>query len=336
MIERLQHIEFQDPYLFWGALLIPLILLLHIQRTKKDPARFRLPGSGKTASLFPVRWNWSLHVPFAIRMLALLLLITAMARPTTSKNWKDVNTEGIDIILTMDISASMLARDFEPNRLKAAKEVGKAFIEDRPQDRMGLVVYEGESFTQCPLTTDHRVLKNLLEETETGMLKGGTAIGMGLANAVNRLEDSEAKSKVIILLTDGMNNRGSIAPKTAARMAKEKDIRVYTIGVGSKGEALVPTRPTPDGSYQFRRRKVRIDEESLKEVAKITNGAYFRATNNKKLEAIYERIDKLEKSKIKVTEHSEKNEEFHLFLMGAALLFLLERSLSLTLLRSVT
>lgn len=335
MIEYLKELEFQNPGFFWAALLIPVLIVGYWIYQRKGSERIHLPGLSETGYAFKNFWSWTWHIPFALRMLALLLLITAMARPTTSKSWKDVNTEGIDIMLAMDVSASMLARDFDPTRLEASKDVASRFIENRPQDRMGLVIYEGESFTQCPLTTDHRVLQNLLKETETGMLKGGTAIGMGLATAVNRLKDSEAKSKVVILLTDGVNNRGSIAPKTAARLAKEKGIRVYTIGVGSKGKALSPVQIKPNGNYKYKRVKVKIDEKKLKKVANITNGAYFRATDNKKLEKIYERIDQLEKSKIKVTEHSEKNEEFYGFLLTGALLLLLDRTLIHTLFRSI-
>ncbi|MFB6258993.1 MAG: VWA domain-containing protein [Flavobacteriales bacterium] len=331
MISWLTHISYQNPEAFWGALLIPLLILLHFFRTKNRRPRIRFPGIGTFSRNFPSNWGWLHQLPFAFRMLGIALLITALARPTTSKSWKNMNTEGIDIILSMDVSASMLARDFDPNRLEAAKKVASEFISERPQDRIGLVIYEGESFTQCPLTTDHRVVQNLLGETGTGMLKGGTAIGMGLATAVNRLKESSAKSKVIILLTDGVNNRGAIAPVTAARLARDKGIRVYTIGVGSKGKALAPVR----GRKKYRRVKVRIDEKTLKKVAKITNGAYFRATNNEKLKKIYQRIDKLEKSKIKVTEHSEKNEEYHAFLLGGVLLFLLDRLLIYSLLRSI-
>ncbi len=335
MIEHLKDIDFQDPGAFWLLLLLPAFLLLYIYRTRRYPGRIRIPGAVAATKNIKSFWGWTLHIPFSLRMLGLALLITALARPITSKSWKDKHTEGIDIMLATDVSASMLAKDFEPNRLEAAKKVATRFIEDRPNDRMGLVIYEGESFTQCPLTTDHRVLKNLLQETSTGMLKSGTAIGMGLATAVNRLKNSDAKSKVIILLTDGVNNRGSIAPKTAAKLAKEKGIRVYTIGVGSRGKAMSPVGVFPNGNYEFKRVKVRIDEETLEEVANITDGAYFRATNNKKLKEIYGRIDKLEKSKIKVTEHSEKDEEYHAFLMLGGLLLLLDRLLTHTVHRSV-
>lgn len=335
MIEYWKNIGFQDPWAFWLLLLIPAFILLYVHRTRKHPGRITLPGSVTVLEKVKGFWNWTLHIPLALRMIGLALLIMAIARPTSNKSWKNVNTEGIDIMLATDVSASMLAKDFEPNRLEAAKKVASNFIDGRPNDRMGLVIYEGESFSQCPLTTDHRVLLDLLEGTETGMLKSGTAIGMGLATAVNRLKNSDAKSKVIILLTDGVNNRGKIAPKTAAKLAKEKGIRIYTIGVGSRGKALSPVGVYPNGKYEYKRVKVRIDEETLQEAARITNGAYFRATDNEKLKQIYERIDELEKSKIKVTEHSEKNEEYHAFLMIGGLLLLLDRLLIHTVHRSI-
>jgi len=273
------------------------------------------------------------HVLYGFRVLAIALLIIALARPQSTKNWKDVTTEGIDIVLALDISSSMLARDFDPNRLEASKDIATDFISGRPNDRMGLVVFSGESFTQCPLTTDHPVLINLFEDIESGMIQDGTAIGMGLATAVNRLKDSDAHSKVIILLTDGVNNRGSIAPATAAEIAKTFDIRVYTIGVGSRGNAPFPVQ-TPYG-VKYRDMEVEIDEAMLKDIAGTTNGKYFRATDNQKLKNIYEEIDKLEKSKIQVKEYSEKSEEFFWFALIGGLLLLLEIILKLTVLRRI-
>ncbi len=334
-MEWLNRIAFENAGAFWLLLLIPLFVTFYVIRTKEGSPSIILPDLGRNSHALRGRGTWSFHIPFTLQMLGLAFLITALARPTTSSNWKDVNTEGIDIMLAMDVSASMLAKDFRPNRLEASKEVASRFISERPNDRMGLVIYEGESFTQCPLTTDHRVLQNLLNETETGMLKSGTAIGMGLATAVNRLKGSEAKSKVIILLTDGVNNRGTIAPRTAGELAKRKGIRVYTIGVGSQGKARSPVGIYPNGEYKFERVEVEIDEEVLQDVAETTGGAYFRATDGDKLQKIYERIDEMEKSKIKVTEHSEKNEEYHAFLAIAGLLLLLDRVLASSLFRSV-
>lgn len=238
---------------------------------------------------------WLRHLLFACKVLAIVFLVTALARPQSSNSWQTYSSEGIDIVLGLDISTSMLARDFTPDRLEAAKEVATKFILERPQDRIGLVVFAGESFTQCPLTTDQAVLVNLLREVQSGMIEDGTAIGLGLANAVNRLKDSPAKSKVVILLTDGVNNRGSIAPVTAAELAKTYGIRVYTIGVGTYGEAPYPVQ-TPFG-IQLQNVPVEIDEAVLKQIASVTGGQYFRATDNDKLQQIYNEIDQLEKSK---------------------------------------
>jgi Ca-activated chloride channel family protein len=260
---------------------------------------------------------------FPLRILGLSLLLFALARPQSKTSWQDVRTEGIDIMIALDISASMLAKDLKPDRLKSSKNVALEFINDRPNDRIGLVVYEGESFTQCPLTTDHRVLRELFSRVRTGQIEGGTAIGMGLATAINRLRSSEAKSKVVILLTDGVNNRGSIPPLTAAEIAREYGVRVYTIGVGSRGKALSPVSIYPDGTYKYERVEVKIDEETLQQIADMTGGMYYRATDARKLRDIYKEIDQLEKTLIQVTEHSKRNEEFFPFaLAGCSLIFL--------------
>jgi Ca-activated chloride channel family protein len=273
------------------------------------------------------------HGLFVLRLLTLSLIIVALARPQSTNRWQDVTTEGIDIVMSLDISGSMLAQDFKPNRLEAAKDVAIQFITGRPDDRIGLVVFSGESFTQCPLTLDHAVLINLFKDVKSGMIEDGTAIGMGLANAVNRLKESKAVSKVVILLTDGVNNTGSVAPLTAAEIAGTFGIRVYTIGVGSRGVAPYPIQ-TPFGT-QFQNMEVKIDEEVLQDIAKQTGGEYFRATDNQKLAAIYEQIDKLEKSKIDVKEHSKKQEEYYWFAGLAALLFLIELLLRYTVFRSI-
>jgi Ca-activated chloride channel family protein len=261
-------------------------------------------------------------VIFVLRVLAIGLVIIVIARPQSTNRWQNVTTEGIDIMIALDISGSMLAQDFTPDRLEASKDVAIQFISGRPNDRIGLVVFSGESFTQCPLTTDHAVLINLFKEVKSGMIEDGTAIGLGLATAVNRLKDSKARSKVIILLTDGVNNRGEIDPLTAAEIAKSYGIRVYTIGMGSRGTAPYPVQ-TPFG-IQYQNMKVEIDEGVLKEIANLTDGEYFRATDNSKLEQIYHEIDQLEKSKIDVKEYSSKSEEFYLFAAAAALLLLIE------------
>ncbi len=247
------------------------------------------------------------HIIFGIRLLVIASVIIVLARPQSTNRWQNVTTEGIDIIVALDISSSMLAQDLRPNRLEASKDVAIEFISGRETDRMGLVVYAGESFTQCPLTSDHAVLINLFKGIESGMIEDGTAIGMGLANAVNRLKDSKATSKVIILLTDGVNNRGAIAPLTAAEIAKTFGIRVYTIGVGTMGMAPAPVQ-TAFGT-RLQNVKVEIDEETLQQIAAATDGRYFRATNNDKLRGIYKEIDQLEKSKIDVKEYSKKEEE---------------------------
>ena len=312
--------KFQDAWIFWFLLFIPVMGIYEWLSAGRRNPKIKL----STYSLLD-KSNWNnvlMRIPFLLRAGGLALLILALARPQSQLSWQDVTTEGIDIVIAMDISVSMLARDFDPDRLESSKAVAKTFIEKRPNDRIGLVVYEGESFTQCPLTTDHTVLVSLLDDIEPGMVQGGTAIGMGLANAVNRLRESEAKSKVVILLTDGDNNAGSIAPTTAAEIAREYGVRVYTIGVGSRGKALSPVGVYPDGRYRFEYTDVRIDDESLEEIAQTTGGKYFRATDGAALANIYQEIDRLEKTKINVTEHSRHAEEFLIFaLIGAGLLF---------------
>lgn len=263
------------------------------------------------------------HGLIVLRCIAVVALITALARPQTSLSWQDVTTEGIDIAIALDVSGSMLAEDFKPNRLEASKQVAMDFISERPYDRIGLVIYAGESFTQCPLTTDHDVLLNLFSDIKNGIIEDGTAIGMGLATSVSRLKDSKAISKIAILLTDGSNNRGSIPPVTAAEIAKEFGIRVYTVGVGSNGSARMPMQDQ-FGRTVYQNVEVKIDEKTLKEIADITDGKYFRATNKKNLEGIYKEIDKLEKSKIEVTEYKNKSEKFVPFALLAACLLLIE------------
>ncbi|MBZ0243758.1 MAG: VWA domain-containing protein, partial [Bacteroidales bacterium] len=271
---------------------------------------------------------------FALRWLAISLLIVSIARPQTSSSKQNMTIEGIDIVLSLDVSGSMLARDLKPDRLEASKDVAIEFIKNRPNDRIGLVIFSGETFTQVPLTTDHAVLRNMFTDIKSGMIEDGTAIGDGLATAVSRLRDSKAISKVVILLTDGVNNAGSVDPMTAAEIAKVFGIRVYTIGVGSYGTAPYPVQ-TPFG-IQLRDMKVEIDEALLQNIASQTDGRYFRATSNKKLEEIYREIDQLERSKIDVTEFKRKHEEFFPLAVLALALLLLEFLLRQTLLRSVT
>ena len=274
------------------------------------------------------------HLLFALRVIGISLLIIAMARPQSSTSWQEVKTEGIDIVLALDISGSMMARDFKPDRLEAAKADAMDFIEQRENDRIGLVIFSGESFTQCPLTTDHSVLKNLFADIKSGMIKDGTAIGMGLGTAVNRLRGSEAKSKVIILLTDGVNNAGDLSPMTAAKLAQGENIRVYTIGVGTIGQAPFPYQDM-FGNIQYQMMDVKIDEDLMKSIADMTGGKYFRATDENKLKDIYKEIDQLEKSKINSTEFRKHTELFFWYAFFGVLLILLEMALRYTLFRSV-
>jgi Ca-activated chloride channel family protein len=273
------------------------------------------------------------HLPFVLRLIAFIFLVIALARPQTTNNWNTSTTEGIDIVLSLDVSTSMLAEDLRPNRVEAAKDVAAAFINGRPTDNIGLVIFAGESFTQCPLTTDHTVLLNLLKDVHCNMIEDGTAIGHGLATSVSRLKDSQAVSKVIILLTDGTNNRGEIAPVTAAEIAKTYGIRVYTVAVGTKGEAPYPFQTAMGIHYQ--NIPVEIDEKTLTQIAQITGGLYFRATNNKALKEIYAEIDQMEKTKMSVQEYSKKQEEYRLFAMAGLIFFLLEILLRYTVLKNI-
>ncbi len=334
MLRWWNEIQFANPELFTLFALIPILGVAYFLKLRKQKASIRL----STTAFLPASQGefiqWLKHLPFVLTLTALALLFMALARPQSSLSWQDVTTEGIDIVITLDISGSMRAEDLKPNRLEASKNVALEFIGSRPSDRIGLVTFSGESFTQSPLTTDHAVLKNLFKDIKFGMIEDGTAIGLGLATAVNRLRNSDAKSKVVILLTDGFNNQGSIPPLTAAEIAREFGVRVYTIGVGTKGLAPFPFQ-THFGTTAYQQVEVKIDEESMKEIAKMTGGQYFRATNNRSLEAIYEEIDSLEKSKIEVTEYRKKNEEFLPFALLAALLLLMEFGLKNTLLKTI-
>ncbi len=273
------------------------------------------------------------HVPVALRLLVVVCLIVALARPQSVSSRENLSTEGIDIVLVLDISGSMLAEDFTPNRLVAAKKVADEFVEGRTNDRIGLVIFSGESFTQCPLTLDYPVLRNLLAEVKNGMIVDGTAIGLALANGVNRLKESKAKSKVVILLTDGVNNRGEIDPITAAKIAATFGVRVYTVGVGAQGMAPFPVQ-TPFG-IRRQMMQVDVDEKTLTAVASMTGGKYYRATDNQKLEAIYREIDKLERTKIEVTAYKKYTELFPQWLVVGTFLLLAEIGLGATVLRKV-
>ena len=329
-----ENIEFANPKLLWLLLVVPALIVWYILRHKKQEASLSFSDLKGFVKL-PKTWKAYLrHMLFALKMAALALLIVALARPQSSSTNSTSNIEGIDIVMAMDVSGSMLARDLKPDRLTAAKNVASDFVKGRPGDRMGLVIFSGETFTQVPLTTDHGVMLNMLAEMKNGLIDDGTAIGDGLATAISRLKDSEAISKVVILLTDGMNNAGSVDPYTAAEIAKLYGIRVYTIGVGSYGTAPYPVQ-TPFGT-QIQQMKVEIDEKLLSSVAGMTGGKYFRATSNQKLDEIYEEIDKLERSKIEVTEFRRLHEEFYPLVAGALALLLLEFLLRKTIFRTLT
>ncbi|HET7361556.1 MAG TPA: VWA domain-containing protein, partial [Salinimicrobium sp.] len=299
-----ENVVFEDPQFFWLLLLLPLAAAWYFWKRNQQTAELKISSTkafqenpGFLAKLRPLL--------FVLRLLVLALVITALARPQAVDVSTDIKTtRGIDIMLAIDISASMLARDLEPNRLEATKEVASNFVKGRPNDRIGIVVYAGEAYTRVPLTSDKAVVLNSLAEIEYNtVLEAGTAIGMGLATAVNRLKESEAESKVVILMTDGVNNAGFIDPKIASELAAEFGIKVYTIGVGSNGTALSPIAIRSNGEFQYGRVPVEIDEELLKQIANTTGGQYFRATNNQKLEAIYEEINQLEKTEIEEIEY---------------------------------
>lgn len=329
----LENVEFANPQFFWLLALLPLALLWYFFKRKDQVASVKLSTTKafKESNLL-ARFRPLL---FALRLLALSSIITALARPQT----KDVSsrtktTKGIDIVMAIDVSSSMLARDLMPNRLAALKEVASDFIKQRPSDRIGLVAYAGESYTKTPITSDKSIVLGALREITYGQLEDGTAIGMGLATSVNRLKESKAISKVIILLTDGVNNSGFIEPQTAADLAVEYGIKTYTIGLGTNGNALTPVAYRRDGSFQYGMRQVEIDEELLLDIAKATGGKYFRATDNEKLEEIYEEINKLEKTEIEEFKYTRFEEKFRPWVFLAGILLLMEWVLKATLFKS--
>ena len=327
------NIEFANPEWFFLLILPAVFLLWSAFRFRKQYPELTvstLSGLGGLKSSVRGVIRSSL---FVLRALAFGLLVVAMARPQSSLKEENITTEGIDIVLVMDVSGSMLARDFEPNRLEASKEVAANFVSGRPTDRIGLVVFAGESFTQSPLTTDHSVVKKLLAELRDGLVEDGTAIGMGLATAVNRLKESDAKSKVVILLTDGVNNAGFIDPTTATETAISFGVRAYTIGVGTIGKAPYPFQV--GNRTVFQNVDVKIDEDLLKEIAQSTGGQYFRATNKKSLEGIYAEIDELEKTKIEIASIQRLSEEFHPILFLAGLLLLIELLMRYLIVKSI-
>ncbi|WP_046743312.1 vWA domain-containing protein [Kordia zhangzhouensis] len=328
--------SFAHPEFFWLLLFIPLAIVWYVWKKPKQLAAVKmssLQGFKTTPSILPKLKP----ILFILRLLALVALITALARPQTKEVSTRIKTnKGIDIVMAIDVSASMLARDLKPNRLSALKRVAAEFIDGRPSDRIGLVVYAGESFTKTPITTDKNIIQNALKDIkyEHGELVGGTAIGMGLATAVNRLKDSKAKSKVIILLTDGVNNAGFIEPQIASELALEYGIKTYTIGIGTNGMASTPFALNPDGTIMFRNMQVEIDEKLLQEIAQTTGGKYFRATNSKKLAEIYEEINKLEKTEIEEFRYTNYEEKFRIFVFFAGILLLIEIVLRTTVFRS--
>jgi Ca-activated chloride channel homolog len=321
-LEFWRHIKFANPQVFFLLIVPALMLVYYAFLYNKRFAAFKFSSLESVISL---RSNWKAAIKqwlFLFRVIAICLLITAMARPQSSLKEENVTTEGIDIVVSLDISGSMLAKDFQPDRLQAAKKLTVEFIEGRPNDRIGFVVFAGESFTQCPITTDHAVLKKSVTEVKDGMVEDGTAIGMGLATSVNRLKDSKAKSKVIILLTDGTNNKGFIHPLTAIDLALQENIRIYTIAVGTNGRVPYPFQVGNKIVIDYI--EMPIDEELLQKIAASTGGLYFRATNNQNLKKIFDEIDTLEKSKIEVASVQRLSEEFLPFAILAALFLLAE------------
>ncbi|MDD4235934.1 MAG: VWA domain-containing protein [Bacteroidales bacterium] len=325
--------SFVNKEYLWLLLVIIPMIAWYIIRQSKHYASMQISSAEALKSGKKGVKTYLRHVLFVLRIFAIAAIIIVIARPQNNTEWDTKVAEGIDIIMSMDVSTSMLAEDFQPNRLEAAKDVAIQFISDRPNDRIGLVIFAGESFTQCPLTTDHNVVINLMNEINCELLDDGTAIGDGLATSVNRLKNSNAISKVIILLTDGVNNKGSVAPLTGAEIAKTFGIRVYTIGVGTIGSAPYPFK-TQFGT-QYQNIDVKIDEEMLQEIASLTGGKYFRATDNKKLKDIYEEIDLLEKTKIQVTNYSKPVELFEIWVIIALAILILEILLKLTILKNI-
>ncbi|MCS6934532.1 MAG: VWA domain-containing protein [Chitinophagales bacterium] len=324
----------------WVLWLIPVVWLMGAAwwywRRKKSYAPLNVSD---TRALAKITTSWKGFIKehlFVLRVLTCTCLLIALARPQTLYDEEKITTEGIDIVMAMDVSTSMLARDFKPNRLEVSKKEALNFINARVHDRIGIVIFAGESFTQCPVTVDRKVLQEQMAKIKNGLLEDGTAIGMGLATAVQRLKESNGKSKVVILMTDGVNNKGLVDPMTAADIALQFGVRVYTIGVGTNGQAETPVAMRPDGSLIFAMADVQIDEPLMKEIAKKTGGQYFRANNQNKLREIYEQIDKLEKTKIELSTYERRSEKFHVFALLAGLLLLADILLRYGIAKSLT
>lgn len=316
--------EFASPKILWFLLLLVPLAAYYIYRCRQGGAAVTV-STTDTVKRAPKTFRYYLrHIPFVLRCAALSLIVVAIARPQSAEHYTNTTTEGIDIVLAVDVSTSMLAKDFTPDRLSVAKEVASEFISDRTGDRIGLVVFAGESFTQSPLTTDQSSLQTMLGRITSGIIEDGTAIGNGLATSINRLRESDAKSKVVILLTDGVNNRGEISPLTAAKIAKDMGIKVYTIGIGRHGTAPYPLFDNQGREVDVVNMKVEIDEKILRDIASQTGGEYFRATDKQTLEAVYDRINQLEKSRVEVENRTTLHEEFLLFVLWALAALLLE------------
>ncbi len=324
MFNYFNDIQFAEKHWFWLFLIIPMMLIWYVYKLKTAEGELNFSSFNLFHGINSSLKAKFRHVLFLIRLIALSFLILAISRPQSRSSWKDTKTEGIDIVVSLDISLSMLAKDFKPNRLEVAKEVLSDFIDARPNDKLGLVIFGGEAFTQCPLTTDHKIIKNMFNDIKAGMLDQGTAIGLGLADAVARIKDSKAKSKVVILISDGVSNVGEIAPLTAADIAKTFGIRVYCIGVGTKGKALQPVAMYPNGEIQYDYVDVDIDDATMTQISKMTGGKYFRATDRESLEKTYQEIDLLEKTIISEKSFSNKSEHFFPLALVAAILLFIE------------
>ena len=324
-----------DPNFLFLLLLLPVLFFFHFSRRTQQTVTLQYSNLNIVKSAGKSRWSYYKHILFGLRILAIAFIVIALARPQSGSKEEEITTEGIDIILTLDISSSMRAEDFKPkNRLEVAKLVAADFVKGRTSDRIGMVVFAGESYTQCPLTMDYGVLLNLIKEIKIGLVEDGTAIGMAIANSVNRLRDSRSKSKVIILLTDGRNNAGELHPLSAAQIAKALDVRIYTIGAGSKGTALYPIID-PIFGKRYQRLPVEIDEDLLRKMAAMTGGQYFRAIDKTSLEKIFTEIGQLEKTKIEVKEYTRYREFFSIFLSIGLILLGLEILLSNTKFRKI-
>lgn len=326
--------QFAQPTFFILLIVVPFLVYWYFFKKKNHYASFYVPNvNAHLLNQKTVKTKINYYLPI-LKIIAIVLAIIALARPQSNLSDSEINSEGIDIVLSLDISGSMLARDFKPDRLEAAKKISMQFIQQRKNDRIGLVVFSGESFTQCPITIDHQILLNLFKNIKSGMVEDGTAIGMGLATAVARLKDSQSKSKVIILMTDGVNNMGYIDPESAIKIAQSFGIRVYTIGIGKNGTAPYPVKDQ-NGNTFYQNFPVEIDEALLKKIAQQTGGVYYRATDSNKLKNIYSAINELEKSKIKIANYNMKAERFHLFLLVSLCLIIFEFIIRNTYLKTI-